>query len=61
MCDKSVNTCFLQKNLPKCFMIQEMCSKAVNTCFFVFKCARALYEAQEMCNRVVFEDSFSVV
>ena len=39
MCDKSVNTCFLQENLPKCFMTQEMCSKAVNTCFFVFKCA----------------------
>ena len=37
-----------------------MCYKAVNRCFFVFYSIPDWYKVQEMCDKVVSEDPFSL-
>ena len=63
MCDKTVNTYpSTIKFVPECFMIQEMCNKAVNRCFIVSDSIPDqydLYKTQEMCDRVVSENSLA--
>ena len=39
-------------------MTQEICDIAVNRCAFVFDSIPDWYKTQEMCDRVVSEDSF---
>ena len=59
MFDKAVNIYIsTTKFVPKCYEIQQMCNLAVNRCFFVFDSILDWYKAQEMCDRVVPEDSY---
>ena len=46
--------------VSECFMNQEMRNKAVNRCFFVFNSVLVQYKTEEKCDRVVFEDLFSM-
>ena len=56
MCKKAVNT-------YHCTMlfVYEMCDTLVNTCVFVFHSLFDLCRTQEMCERVVSEDSFMMI
>ena len=61
MSDQAVNTylCTI-KLVPECFMTQEMCNKAVNRCFFVFDSIPDQDKIQEVCDRIVSEDSLFI-
>ena len=62
--DKAVNTYpFTIKLLPECYKTPKMSDKAVNRRFFVLVCGSIpdWYKTQEICHRVVTEDSFSTV
>ena len=41
--------------------VSEMCDTLVNTCVFVFHSVFDLYRTQEICERVVSEDSFMII
>ena len=61
MCDQSIleNGGTLESVLD-CYKNQEMRNKAVNRCFFVFNSISVQYKTEEKCDRVVFEDLFSM-
>ena len=37
-----------------------MCDKAVNRCFFVTDSIPNQYKTQEMCDRIIYENPFSI-
>ena len=61
MCDQSIleNGGTLESILD-CYKNQEMRNKAFNRCFFVFNSIPVQYKTEEKCDRVVFEDLFSM-
>ena len=58
MCNDDIGIIFLQYNFFKWYKSQETCDNAVDTCPFLCDCVLEQYMTQEMCDKVVFKESY---
>ena len=58
MCNEDFGIIFLQYNFFKWYKSQKTCDNAVDTCPFLYDCVLEQYMTQEMCDKVVFKESY---